>query len=61
VSIFIARGDYIALLDADDTSLPDRFEKQVSFMNAHPEVDVLGGAILNVSESGENLGKSTTP
>ena len=37
-----ARGEYIALMDCDDVSLPQRLEKQVVFMDAHPEVGVCG-------------------
>lgn len=32
-----ARGEYIARMDADDISLPDRLQKQVDFLEAHPE------------------------
>ena len=35
-------GDYIALHDASDLSLPERFEQQVAHLNAHPEVSLLG-------------------
>lgn len=38
----ISRGEYIARMDADDISLPSRFEKQVDFMETHPEVGVCG-------------------
>lgn len=37
----IARGDHIARMDADDLSLPERFEKQVAFMESQPEVDLV--------------------
>ncbi|HRH38589.1 MAG TPA: glycosyltransferase family 2 protein, partial [Flavobacteriales bacterium] len=37
-----ARGEYIAVLDADDIAAPDRLEKQVAFLDAHPEVGVCG-------------------
>ena len=38
----IASGNYIVRMDADDVSLPHRIEKQVKFMNAHPEVALAG-------------------
>jgi glycosyltransferase involved in cell wall biosynthesis len=40
----LCRGKYIARMDADDISFPDRIEKQVAFMEAHPEVGLLGTA-----------------
>jgi glycosyltransferase involved in cell wall biosynthesis len=41
---------FIARMDADDLSLPKRFEKQVAFLEAHPDVDVVGGAIEEFSD-----------
>ncbi|MDD1777279.1 MAG: glycosyltransferase, partial [Candidatus Helarchaeota archaeon] len=38
----IARGDYIARMDSDDVSLPERLDKQVAFMDQHPEVGICG-------------------
>ncbi len=40
--IDLARGKYIARMDADDISVPTRLEKQVTFMESHPEVGVCG-------------------
>ena len=37
-----AQGEYIARMDSDDISLPERFEKQVSFMELNPDVCVCG-------------------
>ena len=39
-----ARGRYIAALDQDDLCLPERFARQVAFLDAHPEVALLGTA-----------------
>ena len=37
-----ARAKFIARMDADDFSKPERLAKQVAFMNSHPEIGVLG-------------------
>lgn len=38
----IAQGEYIARMDADDISLPQRFEVEVNYLRSHPYVDVCG-------------------
>ena len=38
----IAKGKYIARMDGDDVSLPNRFVKQVAFLESHPDVVVCG-------------------
>jgi len=38
----MAKGKYLAVMDHDDISLPKRFEKQVQFLDKHPEVGVVG-------------------
>ena len=44
IAICQARGRYIARQDQDDVCLPDRFAKQVAFLNANPKVGLLGTA-----------------
>ena len=39
----LARGEYLAVIDHDDVSLPRRFEKQVAYLDAHPDTGVVGG------------------
>lgn len=38
----LATGEYISRMDSDDISMPERFEKQVQYMDAHPDVAVCG-------------------
>ena len=38
----LARYDWIARMDGDDISEPQRFEKQVAFLKAHPDITLLG-------------------
>jgi glycosyltransferase involved in cell wall biosynthesis len=38
----LAKGEFIARMDADDLSLPERFERQLAFMKANPDIAVCG-------------------
>jgi glycosyltransferase involved in cell wall biosynthesis len=41
----LVRGEYIARMDSDDISLPERFIKQVKFLDQNPEVGVCGSNV----------------
>ena len=47
-----AKGKYVARMDADDLSLPERFAKQVAFMDARPDVILCGTRIAMIDEDG---------
>lgn len=53
-----ARGTYVATMDSDDWSVPDRLEKSLAFMLDHPDVDVLSGSAGSIKE-GEFIPKYT--
>lgn len=57
IGIKLARGEYIARMDADDISLPSRFEKQVEFLEKHPHVAVLGTSFSLIDQNGSTLRK----
>lgn len=59
--IAIARGRYIARMDADDVALPSRLEKQVAFLDANADCVAVGCAIDVIDEGGEHLGMRMFP
>lgn len=48
----IAKGEYIARMDADDISLPERFAKQVTYLEANEDIVVLGTNVESFNELG---------
>ena len=48
--------DYIAKMDSDDISVPDRFEKEMDFLEKHPDVDIVGSNMQEFFVELENLG-----
>lgn len=53
--LFAARGDLIARLDSDDIALPERLAKQVAFMDAYPNVALLGTDYALIDDAGRFL------
>lgn len=49
----LARGRFIARMDADDISLTGRFASQVKYLDSHPEISVLGGDARIIGQHGE--------
>lgn len=43
------KNEYVARMDSDDLSLPDRFKKQADFLINNPDVDILGGYLKEFS------------
>lgn len=58
-AVGLSRGRYVARMDADDVSFPRRLELQVQYLLQHPDVDLLGTAIL--VNSGEDCPQGTLP
>ena len=56
-AINISRGVYLAILDADDISLPNRLSVQVFFLETHLDVVVVGSTVELINESGEYINK----
>ncbi len=52
----LASGEYIARMDADDISLPDRLARQIAFLDSHPDIGVVGTALRRISIRGTKIG-----
>lgn len=48
----LARGRYIARMDADDISLPHRIERQLDYLEKHPQVGIVGTWITEIERDG---------
>lgn len=49
----MAEGEYVARMDGDDISLPDRLEKEVKFLDKHPEYAIVSTPMIFFDENGE--------
>jgi glycosyltransferase involved in cell wall biosynthesis len=56
-AITAARSPYLARLDADDSARPDRLGKQFAFMQAHPEIGLLGTFAECIDAAGNTVGR----
>lgn len=59
--IKLAKGRFIARMDADDIALPNRFTQQITFLKDHPNVVVLGGQCKTMDVSGKLIGRKLFP
>lgn len=54
-----AKGDYIAVLDADDLAAPDRFARQVEYLDETPKVAVVATWAYYIDSNGNRIGEFT--
>lgn len=56
--IELANGEYIARMDADDISVLNRFEIQLKYMQAHPDIDIVSTGYIIINEQGAVIARS---
>lgn len=56
-----AHGTYIARMDADDISLPTRFEQQIAYLKKHKNVVAVGGQAELINKKGRIIGLKSFP
>lgn len=57
----VATGELIARMDGDDISLPDRFQKQVDYLKAHPDCGLVGTQIMFMDPDGRPIAPMPNP
>lgn len=55
-AIELCKGRYIARMDADDVSMPERLQRQVEYLHAHPEISLVASVAEMIDLDGEHLG-----
>ncbi len=61
IGLKAAKGEYIARMDADDTSLPQRFKKQVDFLNANDNYTLVGSQVEWVDQKNKRINGFIVP
>ncbi len=59
--IELCAAPIVARLDADDVCSPERLELQFAYLEAHPDVAVVGSSISIINERGEGIGHRSLP
>ena len=54
-------AELVARHDADDLAVPDRFERQLGWMQTHSDCSAVSGAVIHVNEAGLELGPKEVP
>lgn len=53
------RVEYIARMDADDISRPERFERQTRYLERNPKIDLVGACAKKIDDRGDEIGRYT--
>ena len=61
IALSKAKGDYIARMDSDDISAPDRLQKQLKFLQKNKKIILVGGQCTIINQDGRTIGYKQFP
>jgi len=61
VGLRLAKGEFVARMDADDVCIPNRFALQLEYLDRHPDVGIVGSSCRIVDDSGSTVSIDTRP
>jgi glycosyltransferase involved in cell wall biosynthesis len=56
-ALALAAGEFVARMDADDVSLPDRLARQMEYLQSHPNCVVVGAAVRFIAADGTPIAR----
>lgn len=60
-AIDVAQGEWLAILDADDVAFPERLERQMAYVDRHPETVLLGSGFVEINAKGQDVWRHVYP
>lgn len=57
IGIDNARGELVSFFDSDDVAHPEKYARQISFLDSHPEYGIAGTSVIIIDESGEETAR----
>ena len=57
----MARSPWIARMDADDLAFPNRLQLQLNYVQAHPDVSIVGGWAIDINNNGQFISERKVP
>lgn len=57
-AIKYSSGEYLARIDVDDISLPERIQKQVQVLNGNSKIGLVGTSYIEILETGEKISET---
>ncbi len=60
-ALALSQGKFFAIMDADDVAYPNRLERQVGYLEQHPDVDLVGARAIVFRSDGRAIGQRAAP